>query len=231
VLEYCITTLQHASLQPIGLLFALILGAVSAVASSCCTLPALGVLVGYSGAREEKDRRAAVISTLCFMAGTILSLMIIGGLAGLFGQVAQSSLGGYWKPFAGIVAIFFGLATLKLLPFDLSLSFLGGAGKGSGKLGTATGGLLLGGGLAVCSLPCNPGIFIVIGAAALQGRVLWAMMLLAMFAIGFSLPMGAILLGVSLGKTALTGRNTETAIRWISGAILLAAGFYLLATS
>lgn len=231
MLEYCVTTLKQASSQPIGLLLALILGALSAVASSCCTLPALGILVGYSGAREEKDRRTAAVSALFFMAGTILSLMIIGGLAGLFGQVAQSSLGGYWKPLAGIVAIFFGLATLKLLPFDLSLSFLGSPGKGSGRLGTATGGLLLGGGLAVCSLPCNPGIFIVIGAATLQGQVLWAMMLLAMFAVGFSLPMGAILLGVSLGKTALTGQGTEKAIRRLSGAILLAAGFYLLATS
>lgn len=231
MLEYCVTTLTQASSQPIGLLFALLLGTVSAVASSCCTLPALGVLVGYSGAREEKDRRAAAVSALFFMAGTVLSLMIIGALAGLFGRIAQGSLGGYWKPLAGIVAIFFGLATLKLLPFDLSLPFLGSSGKGSGKLGTAAGGLLLGGGLAVCSLPCNPGIFIVIGAAVLQGKILWAALMLAMFAIGFSLPMGAILLGVSLGKTALTGRNTETAIRRISGAILVAAGFYLLATS
>lgn len=231
MLEYCVTTLQHSSSQPIGLLFALILGTLSAAASSCCTLPAMGILIGYSGAREEKSRRAAIGSTLCFMAGTVLSLMIIGGLAGLFGQVAQSSLGGYWKPVAGIVAIFFGLATLKLLPFDLSPSFLGGAGKGSGKLGTTAGGLLLGGGLAVCSLPCNPGIFIVIGAVVLQGQVLWAALMLAMFAIGFSIPMGAVLLGVSLGKTALLSRNAETAIRRISGGILLAAGFYLLITS
>ncbi|HEY5997511.1 MAG TPA: cytochrome c biogenesis protein CcdA, partial [Candidatus Deferrimicrobiaceae bacterium] len=124
MLDYWVATLRHASSQPIGLLIALVLGTVSAAASSCCMLPAMGILVGYSGAREEKSRRTAVISTLCFMAGTVLSLMIIGGLAGLFGQVAQSSLGGYWKPFAGIVAIFFGLATLKLLPFDLSPSFL-----------------------------------------------------------------------------------------------------------
>ncbi|HEY5996847.1 MAG TPA: cytochrome c biogenesis protein CcdA, partial [Candidatus Deferrimicrobiaceae bacterium] len=217
--------------QPIGLLIALVLGTVSAAASSCCTLPAMGILIGYSGAREEKSRRAAIGSTLCFMAGTILSLMILGGLAGFLGQVAQTSLGRYWKPFAGIAAIVFGLATLKLLPFDLSPSFLGGSGKGSGKLGTAAGGLLLGGGLAVCSLPCNPGIFIVIGAATLQGKVLWAMLLLAMFAVGFSIPLGAVLLGVSLGKAAFLGRNAETAIRRISGAILLAAGFYLLATS
>ncbi|HEY3488785.1 MAG TPA: cytochrome c biogenesis protein CcdA [Candidatus Deferrimicrobiaceae bacterium] len=226
-----VSLLQGSAGRPVGFFFALVLGTVSAAASACCTLPAMGILIGYSGARQEKDRRTAAISALSFMAGTILSLMIIGALAGLFGQVAQNSLGGYWKPFAGIVAIVFGLATLKLLPFDLSPAFLGNSAKGSGKLGTATGGLLLGGGLAACSLPCNPGIFIVIGAAVLQGQVLWGALMLAMFAVGFSLPMGAVLLGVSLGKTALPDRNAETAIRRISGGILLAAGFYLLASS
>jgi cytochrome c biogenesis protein CcdA len=88
----------------------------------------------------------------------------------------------------------------------------------------------MGGIVAVCSCPCNPGIFIVLGAAVLQGRVIWAILLLAMFAIGFSLPLGAILLGVSLGKTSLVARNADAAIRWISGIVLLVAGFYFLIT-
>ena len=91
-------------------------------------------------------------------------------------------------------------------------------------------GLLMGGGVAASSLPCNPGIFIVLGAAILQGHIIWATLLLAMFAIGFRLPLGAVLLGVSLGKTAVLSKNTDTAIRWISGCILLIAGFYLLVT-
>lgn len=230
MLEYCVTTLQHAASQPIGLIFALILGVASAATSACCTLPALGILIGYSGAREEKSRRAAVRSAVFFSAGTILSLMVIGGLAGLVGQVAQASLGGYWKLFAGIVAIVFGLATLKLLPVNLSLAAPGGAAPGSEKLGTAAAGLIMGGGVAACSMPCNPGIFIVLGAAVLQGQIVWATLLLAMFAFGFSLPLGAVLLGVSLGKATLLGKNADTAIRWVSGSILLIAGFYLLIT-
>src|SRR5512138_3971384 len=102
--------LRHAASQPIGLLFALVLGVVSAATSACCTLPALGILIGYSGAREETSRRAAFRSAVFFTGGTILSLMIIGGVAGFVGQVAQTSLGGYWKLFGGVVAIIFGLA-------------------------------------------------------------------------------------------------------------------------
>lgn len=163
MLEYCVATLQNAASEPLGLLFALLLGIVSAATSACCTLPALGVLIGYFGAREESNRRAAVSSVVFFTVGTILSLMIIGGIAGYVGQAAQTSLGRYWKVFAGIVAIVFGLATLKLLPFNLSLGGSDKAISRSRSLGPAAAGLLMGGGVAASSLPCNPGIFIVLG--------------------------------------------------------------------
>lgn len=230
MLDYCVTTLQNAASQPISLIFTLLLGTVSAATSACCTLPALGILIGYSGAREEQDRRAAIGTVIYFTVGTILSLMIIGGIAGFIGQTAQMSLGGYWKIFAGIVAIFFGLATLKLLPFKLPAFSSSQSTNRFGKLGPATAGLLMGGGVAASSLPCNPGIFIVLGAAVLQGQVVWAALLLSMFAIGFSLPLGAVLLGVSLGKNALLSKTADTAVRWISGFVLLVAGFYLLVT-
>ena len=222
--------MQNAASQPVGLLLALLLGIVSAATSTCCTLPALGILIGYSGAREEKNRRAAVISVVDFTIGTIFSLIIIGGIAGYVGQTAQISLGSYWKVFAGIVAIVFGLAALKMLPFNLSLPGSSKVMNRSRQLGPAAAGLLMGGGVAASSLPCNPGIFIVLGAAILQGQVIWATLLLAMFAIGFSIPLGAVLLGVSLGKTALLTKNADTAIRWVSGCILVIAGFYLLGT-
>lgn len=230
MLSYVTTTLQQAASEPIGLLLALLLGLVSAATSACCTLPALSLLVGYSGAGVDIDRKAAFRSAISFTLGTVVALMLLGGLAGFVGDVAQTALGNYWKIFAGIVAIIFGLATLKLLPFTLPELPTFGFKKRSFKLGGVGAGLLLGGGLAACSLPCNPGIFIVLGAAVLQGHALWAALLLAMFAVGFSLPLGIILLGVSLGKTTLFAKKADTAIRWFSGVILLTAGFYMLIT-
>jgi cytochrome c biogenesis protein CcdA len=230
MLEYITNTLQQVASRPLGLFFALILGLVSAATSACCTLPALGVLVGYSGTRVETNRKDVFRSAMFFTVGTILSLMIIGGIAGFVGQVAQNNLGRYWKVFAGIVAIIFGLAALKLLPFNLTFGNSGKTIRSSGKIGAVLAGLILGGIVAVSSLPCNPGIFIVLGAAILQGRVIWATTLLAMFAVGFSLPLGAVLLGVSLGKMSLVAKNADMAFRWISGGILLIAGFYFLVT-
>ena len=230
MLEYITNTLQQVASEPLGLVFALVLGVVSAATSACCTLPALGILVGYSGAQANDNRKTAVKTALLFTLGTIVSLMIIGGIAGFVGQVAQSALGRYWKVFAGIVAVFLGLAALNLLPFKLSFGKFDRVKSRLGKSGAVLAGLILGGIVAVSSLPCNPGIFIVLGAAVLQGQVIWATFLLAMFAVGFSLPLGAVLLGVSLGKMSLAARNADMVIRCISGVILLVAGFYFLVT-
>jgi len=230
LLNYVTDTLQQVASQPLALVFALILGVVSAATSACCTLPALGILVGYSGAQADDNRRTAVKSALFFTLGTIVSLMIIGGIAGFVGQVAQTSLGRYWKVFAGVVAVFLGLATLNLLPFKLSLGKFGGIGSKTMNFGAALAGLVLGGIVAVSSLPCNPGIFIVIGAAILQGAVLWASLLLGMFAVGFAIPLGIVMLGVSLGRVGLAAKGADAAIRWIAGLVLLVAGFYFLVT-
>ena len=230
MLEYVTNTLQRVASEPLGLVFALILGVVSAATSACCTLPALGVLVGYSGAQANNNRKTAVKTSLLFTLGTIISLMIIGGIAGFVGQVAQNSLGRYWKIFAGLVAVFLGLAALNLLPFKVSFGKFEDVKGRMGKSGVVLAGLILGGIVAASSLPCNPGIFIVIGAAILQGKVFWAILMLAMFAIGFSLPLGAVLLGISLSKVSFAATGADVAIRWIAGAVLVIAGFYFLVT-
>ena len=185
--------LQDSSTRMVALPLALLLGFVSAVASTCCTLPAMGMLVAYSGTRQDANRRMAFTSAIWFMVGTTLALILLGFVAGLVGQTAQAFLGRYWKLFAGGVAIVMGLATLKCLPFSLpSRARKDDASSASGStMGAALGGLFLGGGVAACSLPCNPGIFVVIGASVLMGQMVWGMALMTAFGVGFSLPLGA----------------------------------------
>ena len=231
MMQWVTETLQSASMGPLAVPLALLLGLVSAVASACCTLPAMGMLVAYSGTREELNRRTAFASAISFMAGTTLALFVLGFVAGFVGQAAQALLGRYWKVFAGLIAIVLGLAALKLLPLKLPQLARKSASRPSsqGVVGVAVVGLLMGGGVAACSLPCNPGIFIVLGAAVLQGHALWGMVLMAAFGIGFSLPLSAILFGVSFGKASIKAQKVEAAIRVVAGVLLVGAGFYLLA--
>ena len=88
----------------------------------------------------------------------------------------------------------------------------------------------MGGGVCVASLACNPGIYIVLGVAVLQGYTLWGMAIMAAYAVGFSLPLAVIMLGVSFGKSAIKARKTEAAMRIVCGVLLIFAGFYFLAT-
>ena len=230
--QWVTETLQSASLGPAALPLAFLLGLVSAVASACCTLPAMGMLVAYSGTREDANRQTAFASAISFAIGTTLALIVLGFVAGFVGQAAQALLGRYWKLFAGFIAVVLGLAALKLLPLKLPELVRKTETRSArqGILGTVIVGLLMGGGVAAASLPCNPGIFIVIGASILMGHILWGMVLMAAFGVGFSLPLGAILFGVAFGKASIKAQKTEAAIRVVAGVLLVCAGFYLLGT-
>jgi cytochrome c biogenesis protein CcdA len=231
MLETITNSLQEASMGPVALPLAFLLGLLSAVASTCCTLPAMGMLVAYFGTREDVNQRTAFASAISFMIGTTLALIVLGFIAGFAGQTAQALLGRYWKLLAGVIAVIFGLAALKLLPLKLPqlVRQTDMRSTGQGILGAVIMGLLFGGGVAAASLPCNPGIFIVIGTSILMGHILWGMVLMAAFGAGFSLPLGAILLGVSFGKASIKMQKAEAAIRSIAGVLLICAGFYLLA--
>jgi cytochrome c biogenesis protein CcdA len=228
--QWVTETLQSASLGPAALPLAFLLGLVSAVASACCTLPAMGMLVAYSGTREDANRKMAFAAAVSFMIGTTLALIVLGFIAGFVGQAAQALLGRYWKLFAGVVAVVLGLAALKFLPVKLPQLFRKTETRsaGQGILGTVIVGLLMGGGVAAASMPCNPGIYIVIGASILMGHILWGMVLMAAFGVGFSLPLGAILFGVAFGKASIKAQKAEVAIRTVAGVLLVCAGFYLL---
>ncbi|HUT28995.1 MAG TPA: cytochrome c biogenesis protein CcdA [Sedimentisphaerales bacterium] len=230
IMQWARTILEQTGFRPLALPLAFVLGLASAVASACCTLPVLGAIVGYSGTREDHDRRANLFDALFFMLGTTIALVILGFVAGFIGQVAQDVLGKYWKLFAGLIAIFVGLGALKLLPFKLPSRSAKDKSRPKGFLAAAAFGLVMGGGVSVASLACNPGVFIILGVAVLQGYTFWAMALMAAYAVGFSLPLALIMLGASLGKSAIKAKTTENAMRIIGGILLILAGFYFLAT-
>ncbi|MHC4677188.1 MAG: cytochrome c biogenesis CcdA family protein [Planctomycetota bacterium] len=230
IVQWAKAVLEQVGFRPVALPLAIVLGLASAVASACCTLPVLGAIVGYSGTREDPDRRTRLLAALFFMLGTTIALVILGMVAGFVGQVAQDVMGKYWKVFAGLIAIFVGLAALKLLPFKLPTKTTGTGSQPKGLLGAAVFGLVMGGGVCVASLACNPGIFVVLGVAVLQGYTLWGMCIMAAYAVGFSLPLALIMLGASFGKSAIKAKRAEAAIRIIAGVLLIVAGFYLLGT-
>jgi cytochrome c biogenesis protein CcdA len=228
--EWINQTLESGAFSCTVLLASFLLGLISSIACACCTFPILGAVVGYSGSRKGRGWQAVLLAGLFFMLGVIIATVILGSMAGLISDVAQNKLGRYWKLFGGFIIIFFGLGTLRLLPFKFPKREVPeDKSRPTGLLPAALFGLVIGGGIGFCSMPCNPGIFIVLGAAVVQGYNLWTIAILIAYAIGFSFPLAAIMLGVSFGKSIAGAKKTVAAIRIVAGGVLIAVGFYFLA--
>ena len=210
---------------------AFLLGLVASV-TSCCNLPVLGAIAGYSGTLgNESNRRSLLLTALFFMLGTVSAFAVLGAVSGFVGQVAGASLGFYWKLVAGFIFVFFGLATLNLLP----LSFAKLGFKGNSWMRRSSGatiyGFAVGGGATACSAICNPVLPVALAMTTLQGHTIWGAAILAVFSVGYSFPMVGVLMGLGFGFARLASviQKINPLIQTIAGVILITIGFYLLA--
>jgi Thiol:disulfide interchange protein len=214
------TLFESTGYGPLTFAFSLILGILCAVASACCTLPIIGALAGYSVIRKE-NRSSALRSGLLFMAGSIATLMAIGVVVIFAGQSILGISGDYWRIAAGCAALLFGIGALELFPFKVPKLKLFPAQSGSGIAG-----IVFGGAIVISSLPCNPGIFIILGAAVLQQHSFWAIINLLAYAVGFSVPLTLLVFGLSFGKSLIRLQKIEKIIRIIAGIALITVGIY-----
>lgn len=232
MLEWSAAILQSSTFSVAVFPAAFMLGVIGSV-TSCCNLPVLGAIAGYSGTvGHDTDRRALLVAGLFFMLGTVGAFAALGAVSGFVGQVAGASLGLYWKLFAGFISVLFGLATLGLLPFDLTrLGFTGKAWQ-MGSSGATIYGLAVGGGAAACSVCCNPILPVALTVTTLQGNTVWGAAILTVFSIGYSLPIAGVLVGMGLGVRKLTSvvQKVNRIFQKVAGILLIVLGFYLLAT-
>jgi cytochrome c biogenesis protein CcdA len=230
--EWINQTLQSPTLGLTVLVASLLLGLVGSV-TSCCNWAVIAAVAGYSGMEGEKrNRRDILVGGLFFMMGAFVALAILGALTGLISQTVGVALGVYWKLFAGLLLIFFGLATLQLLPFRLPRFGSATGALPGGIVKAMVFGLVAGGGVTACSVACNPVLFVALGMATLKGQTAWGAAVMAAFAVGYSLPLGAAVvgLGLGLGKLASLTRRFASAVKLVAGILLIGVGFYLLIT-
>jgi len=169
---------------------------------------------------------------IAFLLGTVLAMSVIGALFGFAGKWISVSLGNYWKIAAGLIAIIFGLYSMDLVPFKLpGISIKKGvADKSIGSailFGIAVGGLS-----AACNTCCNPFFPVILAASFVKGSALWGFLMLLFFALGFGIPLTAMVLGIGLGLGKISGILTSAVkvIKYIGGIALVLLGFYLLFT-
>jgi len=219
---------EHASVTV--LIAVLIMGIIS-VFTCACNFAIIGVVAGYSGASTATGKtRILIWKGFGFLFGTIISMSVIGALFGFAGQWISDSLGNYWKIAAGLVAILFGLYSMELVPFKLPGVSIKTAESKQTVFTAIIFGLIVGGLSAACNSCCNPFFPVILAASFIKGSALWGFMMLAMFALGFGLPLSAMIVGVSLGvgKISKTLSVIVTIVKYAGGIALIGFGFYLL---
>lgn len=203
------------------------------VFTCACNFAIIGVVAGYSGASQATGRTGMMIwKGFAFLLGTIISMSLIGALFGFAGKWISDSFGNYWKIAAGLIAILFGLYSMELVPFKLpGISFKAGESRQNVFIAIIFG-FAVGGLSAACNSCCNPFFPVILAASFIKGSVAWGFVMLTTFALGFGLPLAAMIVGISLGlgKISKTLSLVVIIVKYAGGIALVALGFYLLLT-
>ena len=198
---------------------ALSFGAGLASVASPCVLPVVPIIV--TGTAEEHRSRPAMIVT-----GIAMSFIAMGVASSLFGGAIGPALPLLEKG-VGALVLAFGLLLLADVNLFKRLTLFQRIRVGTGGPWS---GLLLGLSLGLVWIPCvGPMLSGVLATVATRGSVLTGVVLLAVYSLGFAVPM----LAVGYGSQALRQRvrlvaSHPIAVRWVSGLLLVAFGLVIL---
>ncbi|MBW6520701.1 MAG: cytochrome c biogenesis CcdA family protein [Desulfoarculaceae bacterium] len=188
--------------------------------ASPCVLPMVPIIV--TGTNDDHRYRPLLI-----VVGLSLSFIMMGVITSLFAGAVAGFMPLVEKV-VGVVVIAFGLSMLagvnvfKKFTFCYKAQRLQGKGKWSG--------LLLGLTLGIIWIPCvGPMLSGVLALVATKGQLSSGLILLAFYALGFAIPM--LLAGYasqSIRHKIRAINEHPTAVRLISGVLLIAFGYYIL---
>lgn len=233
-MESWVNSLLNSDPSGLATLGAAFLLGLSGLVTCGCNYALFALVAGYSGTGNAAARPANLLgSGVSFLMGSLVSMALIGALFGYAGEMISTTFGDYWNMGAGLLCILFGLYAMDFLPFSLpSLRKIPVHTKG-GISSSIIFGLTVGGTASFFNTCCNPVFPILLATSFVKGSTLWGMLLLSVFALGYTLPLAALLVGIRTGITRIPPR-VATAARWVqygSGALLVIAGFWLLVSA
>lgn len=189
--------------------------------ASPCVLPVVPIIV--TGTAEDYKHRPLLI-----VIGLSVTFMLMGVVSSLFGGVIGSKMIYIEKIAGGFVALL-GILMLLNVNFFKYLSFfqnIKAPTKNRGKWS----GLLLGMTLGLIWIPCiGPMLSGVLAKVALDGELLSGVFLLAIYSVGFAIPMLIAGYSTQVFRTRIVALQKKPwLIRWLSGSILLIFGLYIM---
>ena len=198
---------------------AMVLAAGVASVASPCVLPVVPIIV--TGTGEDHRHRPLLI-----VLGLSLSFIAMGAATALFGGAVAGAIP-FLEKAAGTLVILFGV----LMLFDVNLfkgftAFSRVRAEGRGRWS----GLILGLTLGLVWIPCvGPMLSGVLAMVATEGRLVPGIVLLAVYSLGFAIPM--LLAGYatqSMRQKIRAINRHPLAIRLVSGLLLIGFGIIIL---
>jgi cytochrome c biogenesis protein CcdA len=221
---------DHAGITVLVAVF--FLGIVS-VFSCGCNFAVIGTLAAYTGAiGATKKTKTVIVSSLFFLLGIVVTMSVIGFVIGFTSEFISTSLGSYWKIGAGIISIFFGLYIIDLLPFKIPGISMSYKNKNNGIIGAILFGLMIGGLSSLCGLCCSPIFPVIMAASFVKGSMVWGILMLFAYSLGYGFTLTASMLGLGLGVGKISNSLSRVAIvlKYVGGITLICLGFYYLFT-
>jgi cytochrome c biogenesis protein CcdA len=206
----------------VGLL-AIVFGSGFLSGLSPCTLPTAVLVVGYVSRHEEKSVLKGFLLTLFFVLGIIFTLVLLGVFFSFIGSLLTPKFLNY---FLALILIVMALWMFRVFEFNK-----GSAGnvfkvkKGSGYLGAFLLGLPFGIAASPCTMPVTASL---LAFASTKQDLFFGALLMAVFALGRSIPLLLIGTFTELIKQFKNFEKAQPVIEKIGGAALLGIGLYYL---
>ena len=198
-----------------------------------CNFSIIAMVAGYSGTLGTSEKTKGVLwNGLLFLVGMMISMAVIGAVIGYASELISISFGRYWKIAAGVIAIFFGLYSMNLLPFKIPGISLNPSSRKKGTFASVVFGLTVGGLIIATSTCCNPVFPIILAASFVKGSMTWGILMMVVYALGYGITFTAILIGIGLGvgKTTNVFSKFSKVLTYLGGILMILIGFYLLIT-
>jgi len=232
-MEIWIQDILNSQVTGIALLAVVFLLGIISVFTCACNFSVIAMLTAYSGTVAGSEKMKNVLLTgLYFLSGMLVSMSLLGGIIGFASEFIGNLMGTYWRIVAGLISLFFGLLTLDLLPFKLTMLETPKVSQKRSKYAAALFGLTIGGLSLACSSCCNPVFPIIMTVSFVKGSSVWGVMLLLSYAFGYGLTITTftVLAGFGFGKVGHTFSKFNKYLKLVSGIIMIILGFYFILT-
>ncbi len=195
---------------------------------SPCHLASIPLVVAYvAGQREVLAPRRAGLYAVLFSGGLFLSIAAVGIICALLGRML-GDVGPYWQVLVGLVLLWVALGMLGVQACSLS----GGGLLQRLNLQGRSGAFLLGLAYGILSGSCTFGFIApILAIITIQQQVAMGLMLIALFAVGHSLPILAAGTSAALVGKMIESQAWQRAGDWFrkgaGGVIILLAIYFI----